>query len=119
MKSWTQKLSINIKCSLTFRYNCFLCDFDICLVCGRKQEEAGDSDSLQPQTELETVIDKMLGLREVREGEGGEEVTSLRTLCATVSSKELKRRNFGRNTIVLKETATNTEETVLCGPSEI
>ena len=65
------------------------------------------------------MIDKMLGLREGREGDGGEEVTSLGTLCARVSSKELKRRNFGFNTIVLKETATNTEETVLCGPSEI
>ena len=64
------------------------------------------------------MIDKMLGLREVREGDGGEEVTSLRTLCAKVSSKELTRRNFGRN-IVLRETSTNTEETVLCGPSEI
>ena len=89
----------------------------MCLVCGRKQEEA--SGSVEPQAELETVIDKMLGLREVREGGGGEEVTSLRTLCARVSSKELRKRNFGRNSIVLKETATNTEETVLCGPSEI
>ena len=55
-----------------------------------------------------------------RGGRGGRgaRVTSLRTLCARVSSKEQTRRNFGRN-IVLKETATNTEETVLCGPSEI
>ena len=68
------------------------------------------------------MINKMLMLRftqgEDREEEGGEKVTSLRTLCAKVSSKELTRRNFGRN-IVLRETSTNTEETVLCGPSEI
>ena len=63
------------------------------------------------------MINKMLMLRFTEEN-GEEKVTSLRTLCARVSSKEQTRRNFGRN-IVLKETATNTEETVLCGPSEI
>ena len=66
------------------------------------------------------MIDKMLMLRFTKEeaGAGDEKVTSLRNLCARVSSKEQTRRNFGRN-IVLKETATNTEETVLFGPSEI
>ena len=66
---------------------------------------------------MDSVVEKMLRFTE-EEGSGGERVTSLRTLCARVSSKEQTRRNFGRN-IVLKETATNTEETVLCGPSEI
>ena len=72
---------------------------------------------VQPQRQLDTVIDKMLMLSFTEE-EGGEEVTSLRTLCAKVSSNDVRRKNFRRK-IVLKETATNTEETVLCGPSEI
>ena len=72
---------------------------------------------MEAHTQLDSVLDKMVMLRFTEEN-GEEKVTSLRTLCARVSSKEQTRRNFGRN-IVLRETATNTEETVLCGPSEI
>ena len=72
--------------------------------------------------QLDAVIDKMLMLRFAKEkngeGEGEEKVTSLRNLCARVSLKEETKRNFVRQ-IVVKETGTNTEETVLCGPSEI
>ena len=77
----------------------------------------GKQEEVEAHTQLDSVLDKMVMLRFTEEN-GEEKVTSLRTLCARVSSKEQTRRNFGRN-IVLRETATNTEETVLCGPSEI
>ena len=70
--------------------------------------------------QLDTVIDKMLMLRfrDEKNGEGRDKVTSLRTLCSRVSLKEETKRNFVRQ-IIVKDTGTNTEETVLCGPSEI
>ena len=96
-----------------YRYNCFLCDFDICIVCGSTLEEENVG-----ELEVESLYDKMLRFSEspVRQHQPVR-VTSLRTLCLT--SDKSRQANVRSQTIVLRETATNTEPLSPCGPSEI
>lgn len=70
------------------------------------------------ELEVESLYDKMLRFSEspVRQHQPVR-VTSLRTLCLT--SDKRRQANVRSQTIVLRETATNTEPLSPCGPSEI
>ena len=73
----------------------------------------------------ENLMDKMLRFTEdpQRGDHKIKAVTSLRTLCETRDEKRERRETAVKTctrTIVLKEVATNTEESIsCCGPSEI
>ena len=54
-KQRSGRLIKGVEISFIYRYNCFICDFDICIICGSKLEEENVTDLQE-----ENLMDKML-----------------------------------------------------------
>ena len=100
-----------------FRYNCFLCDQDICIVCGSEEEERNAKRN--DLVKMEKFLDKILRFNDVREEHKLDKVTSLRTLCQMACDKRKAVKVESKVMRNYRDFAVNTESLRLNGPSEI
>ena len=84
-----------------YRYNCFLCDYDICLSCKNIFEDQYDEGLTNVQNNNHNA-----GSAKPKNSDGSK-VVCLKTLCERVS--ELERLKKVREKLVLVDTAINTE----------
>lgn len=126
------------RCQDNQRYNCFPCDFDMCILCGSQEEEdiIVARDWGRKESIFDNIIDKIFRFNETRIEHEVERATSLKTLCALTGKNN--RRHFRQKekcdqckcrgperrcegeTPSQRDTATSiTELQCLNGPSEI
>ena len=125
------------RCQDNQRYNCFPCDFDMCILCGSQEEEdiIVARDWGRKESIFDTIIDKIFRFNENRMEREVEVATSLRTLCVLSGRSKGRHRHRrqadhscdqcqcperGNRAVQLRDTATSIDQLqCLNGPSEI